>query len=93
MALLKSKSSGEKRERPDYNGAVTALTDAGRVALAAKRHGAFVLVVDDRVMARDNWTLILARFAAEDKSGRRVRVMSHTDYVMRQVAEAALVAL
>lgn len=71
----------------------TKLTEAEWVKLADKRHGAYVLVVDDRVMARDNWLRIMGRFATEDKNGHRVRVMSHTDYVMRRVAEAALVAL
>lgn len=101
-------SKSKPRERDDYNGARTALTEAEWVALAAKRHGAYVVIAtvlyaNGPLTAADQpkpYADAMERFNSHVASGWpkadghvRVRVTSHTDYVMRLVAEAALVAL
>jgi hypothetical protein len=81
-----------ERERDDYNGAVTKLTEEKWVKLAAKRHGRWVVVIDGHVTGEGAWLPILGQFLLSTHAGQRVKMLSHTDYVMRQVAEAALVA-
>lgn len=90
MSLFKS--STEKRERPDYNGARTALTAGGWANLAKSKRGMFALVVNGTPIARDHWGFLIARFAGEAAQGGRVEVISDAD-MKRRVAEAALVAL
>jgi hypothetical protein len=79
------------KTKPEHNS--TAFTPAEWLALAAKKHGAFVLVAGDLVAHRDVYLSVMGRFTLDLPAGRALRVMSHTDYVeqrMRRTAEAVL---
>lgn len=96
MHLLNHKSSTEKRERPDYNGAVTALTDAEWQQLADRRAAEardWVLVIDGQVRHEcDDWTISRGAFYLNTLAGKHVVFTSaadHADY-LRRVAEAVL---
>jgi hypothetical protein len=84
------KSSTEKRERHDYNGAVTALTDVEWMQLVSKRHGAWVVVIDEHVVYEGVWLTALGYFLLNTHAGDRVKLVGHTDFVMRRVASALL---
>lgn len=72
----------------------TKLTEAEWVKAAEKhRHIAYVLVVDGHVTAEGPWLQMVGAYAAEPKDGKRVRVMSHSDFVTRRLAECLLVSL
>lgn len=71
----------------------TKLTEAEWVELAAKRHGMWVLVIDGHVRDEGRWLPMVGQFLLSTHAGDHVKVVSHTDYVTRLVAEAALVAL
>jgi hypothetical protein len=91
VSLFKN-APGNDRERYDYNGAVTALTEQELMKLATRRHGAYVVVLDRKVIAQGPYLLALGHFFLNTHSGDRLSMQSHTDFVMRRVAEAALVA-
>lgn len=91
MSLFRSKSApGNSRERYDYNGAVTALSETELMQLAAKRHGAYVVVLDRQVIAQGPYLLALGHFFLNTHSGDRLSMQSHTDYVQRRLAVALL---
>lgn len=89
MSLFKN-APGNNRERYDYNGAVTALTENELTKLAAKRHGAYVVVLDRKVIAQGPYMLALGHFYLNTHSGDRVSMQSHTDYVQQRLAAALL---
>lgn len=94
MTFLRSKSSTEKRERPDYNGAVTALTDDEWMRRASKK-GDWVVLVDGQEAGGGNWLVTAGHWFLNRHAGERVVFVAradHEDYV-RRLAEAALVAL
>jgi hypothetical protein len=81
------------RERHDYNGAKTALTDEEWMRAAAKR-GDWVVLVDGREAGGGNWLLTAGHWFLNRRAGRRVVFCArrdHNDY-LRRVAEAAVVA-
>lgn len=92
MSLFKSKSAPEPTGRPrdDYNGAVTALTENELMKLAARRHGAYVVVLDRKVIAQGPYLLALGHFFLNTHSGDRLLLQSHTDYVQQRLAAALL---
>jgi hypothetical protein len=71
----------------------TRLTEAEWVKLAAKRRGAWVLVVDGHVVDEGTWLKMTGQFLLSTHAGTRVKVLSHTDFVSRRLAESLLVAL
>jgi hypothetical protein len=81
---------GSDRPRHDYNGAATALTENELMKLAAKRHGVFVVVLDRKVIAQGPYLLALGHFYLNTRSGDRVSMQSHTDYVQQRLAAALL---
>lgn len=93
MSLFKSKSSTEKeRERPDYNGAVTALTVE---ELDAKHEGKRYVVTTNGLQYSRSVDYPTARATFERlvaTTEAAVRIVDSEDY-SRRLAEAALVAL
>jgi hypothetical protein len=71
----------------------TKLTEEEWLKVAAKRYGAYVLVIDGKVRAEGKWLHIVGQFLLSTKAGDRVKVMSHTDFVTRRLAECLLVSL
>lgn len=99
MDLDKSKSSTGERQRPDYNGAVTALTNDEWHRLAHRRNSAervWLLLVDGQLIYRDHrYVIALGAWHINTGAGRRVVLTSavdRADYVQR-AAETALGAL
>jgi hypothetical protein len=92
VSLFKSKSAPEPTGRPrdDYNGASTALTENELMQLAAKRHGVYVVVLDQKVIAQGPYLLALGHFYLNTHAGDRVSMQSHTDYVQQRLAAALL---
>jgi len=102
-----SKSSIEKRERPDYNGAVTALTATEWADLARRRtmpacrliwtvrpgyeHRSELLSRTEALRQFDGIAVI--RAACHPFGGRRIRVVAEAERLdaIRRLAEAALV--
>lgn len=78
---------------PAGNDAQTKLAEAEWVKVAAKRHGQYVLVVDGRVRGEGKWLQILGQFLLSTHAGHRVKVVSHTDFVTRRLAECLVVSL
>lgn len=86
------------RERHDYNGAVTRLTEAdwAIVARNAGRRGAgdFLIVLDGQTIAEGSWLKVVGHFFLNLRAGQSVKMVArkdHEDYVQR-VAEAVLSA-
>lgn len=72
----------------------TKLTEAEWVKLAAKRRGAWVLVIDGRVVAEGTWLKMTGQLLLSTHAGQRVKMLSHTDFVkarLRQLQQADLV--
>jgi hypothetical protein len=99
MDLSESKSSTSGRQRPDYNGAVTRLTNDEWHRLAHRRNSAervWLLLVDGHLIYRDDrYVIALGAWHLNTHAGRRVVLTSaadRADYVQRS-AEAALGAL
>jgi hypothetical protein len=71
----------------------TKLTEAEWMKLAAKRHGAYLLVIDGEVKEQGGWLKIHGQFLLSTHAGTRVKVVSRTDFVTRRLAECLVVAL
>lgn len=73
--------------------AKTKLTEDKWVKVAAKRHGAYLLIVDGNVRDQGNWLKMCGQFLLSTHAGHRVKVVSHTDFVTRRLAECLVVSL
>jgi hypothetical protein len=89
VSLFKN-APGNDRERYDYNGAATALSEAEWVKLAARRTGAWVVVIDEHVVYEGRWMLALGNFLINTHAGTHVRMVSHTDFVQQRLVAALL---
>jgi hypothetical protein len=72
------------------NDAKTKLTDAEWMQLVAKRHGAWVVVIDEHVVYEGVWLTALGYFLLNIHGGDRVKFVGHTDFVQRRLASALL---
>jgi hypothetical protein len=71
-------------------GGITKLTEAEWAQLATGRHGAWVVVLDDNVIAEGPYLLALGHFFLNTHAGGRVKMVGHTDFVQARLAAALL---
>jgi hypothetical protein len=71
-------------------GGITKLTEAEMAELAMKKRGAWVVVLDDKVIAEGPYLLALGHFFLNTHAGDRVKMVGHTDFVMRRLDAALL---
>lgn len=74
------------------NDAKTKLTEVEWGQLATKKRGAWVVVIDGKAIAEGPWLKMLGYFLINTHAGDRVKMLGHTDFVMRLLTKTAPVA-